>query len=131
MICLPEKRRNNIQNNSNSVKQHIEMAITKYYRKYFIHVMSVFLTLCAAFVTFSTVGCLDTAVKEPGNRVYQIDYDKCPACGLCVRPCPENAISEHEIEGKWIVIIDPDKCNGCGECVPYCDFDAFIKEWKP
>lgn len=106
------------------------MFITKYNRKLLIHAKNVFLTLCAAFVTFSTVGCLDTAVKEPGDRVYQIDYSKCPGCGFCVKPCPENAISEYELEGEWIVIIDPDKCNGCGECVPYCEFDALVKEYR-
>ncbi len=106
------------------------MIKTKHSRKFHRHARNVFLTLCAAVVFFSLAGCIDTAVKEPGDRVYQIDYSKCPGCGLCVKPCPENAISEHELEGEWVVIIDPDKCIGCGECVPYCDFDALIKEYR-
>ena len=104
------------------------MIIKKRNRKFLIHAKNIFLTLCVALAIFTTLGCTDTAVKEPGDRVYQIDYSKCPACGFCVKPCPENAISEHELEGEWVVIIDPDKCNGCGECVPYCDFDALVKE---
>lgn len=96
-------------------------------RRLLIYTRNVFVTLCAVFMIFSTTGCVDTAVKEPGDRVYRIDYSKCPGCGFCVKPCPENAISEHELEGGWVVIIDPDKCIGCGECVPYCEFDAIVK----
>ena len=97
-------------------------------RKFLLYTGNIFLTLCAACTLFFMAGCSDTVVKEPGQRVYRIDYSKCPGCGFCIKPCPENAISEYELEGELVVIIDSDKCIGCGECVPYCDFDALVKE---
>jgi NADH-quinone oxidoreductase subunit F len=48
---------------------------------------------------------------------YYIDQDKCQACMICLRKCPEGAI----IGGKnQIHVIDQEKCIGCGICFQVC-----------
>lgn len=81
--------------------------------------LSLLLSGCiACFLVFN--GCIDTAVKETGNVVYRINYETCTACGDCIAPCPENAISLHVLETKQIVVIDAEKCIGCGICADHC-----------
>ena len=60
--------------------------------------------------------------------IYDVDEDKCTACGLCYRAfnCP--AISARD-DGKSQ--IDPLLCTGCGECVQICPFDAFYPKEEP
>ncbi|MEA2086217.1 MAG: 4Fe-4S binding protein, partial [Chloroflexota bacterium] len=48
---------------------------------------------------------------------YYIDPDKCQACMICLKKCPEGAI----IGGKnQIHVIDQEKCIGCGICFQVC-----------
>ena len=48
---------------------------------------------------------------------YHIDPDKCQACMICLRKCPEDAI----IGGKkQIHVIDQNKCIKCGTCLEVC-----------
>jgi NADH-quinone oxidoreductase subunit F len=48
---------------------------------------------------------------------YYIDTEKCTACMICLRKCPEEAIDG----GKKIIhIIDQDKCTNCGTCLEVC-----------
>jgi NADH:ubiquinone oxidoreductase subunit F (NADH-binding)/Pyruvate/2-oxoacid:ferredoxin oxidoreductase delta subunit len=54
-------------------------------------------------------------------KLYQIEVDKCPGCGLCVNRCPENAIIGNENRPYFIV---EDKCSGCGQCYDACKFAA-------
>ncbi len=57
---------------------------------------------------------------------YWIDPEKCKACLICLRACPEDAIDG----GKWrIHVIEQDKCTNCGTCLEVCPsrFDAVIK----
>jgi NADH-quinone oxidoreductase subunit F len=54
---------------------------------------------------------------------YYIDPDKCKACLICLRSCPEEAIDGGK---NKIHIIDQAKCNNCGTCHEVCParFDA-------
>jgi len=48
---------------------------------------------------------------------YYIDPDKCQACMICFRRCPEEAI----IGGKNLIhVVDQDKCIKCGTCLEVC-----------
>lgn len=51
--------------------------------------------------------------------------DKCNGCGLCVKSCPQAAIS---VEPKKMAIIDVELCNYCGSCVSACNFKAIAIE---
>jgi NADH-quinone oxidoreductase subunit F len=57
---------------------------------------------------------------------YYIEPDKCMACLICLKQCPEEAIDGGK---KKIHIIDQDKCNNCGTCFEVCPpkFDAVRK----
>ncbi len=97
-------------------------------KKFLSYITLSLLFTCGALISFTT-GCGDTAVKEPGGKVYRINAAACPGCGKCINSCPVNAISEIELDEKWVVIIDQEKCIGCGECVLFCpiEFDAIEK----
>ncbi|MHC4607679.1 MAG: NADH-ubiquinone oxidoreductase-F iron-sulfur binding region domain-containing protein, partial [Planctomycetota bacterium] len=47
--------------------------------------------------------------------------EKCPGCRVCIKACPEGAITGKK---KQIHVIDPDKCIKCGACRSVCKFDA-------
>ncbi len=47
--------------------------------------------------------------------------DQCTGCQVCLRACPENAISGDK---KQQHVIDQDKCVKCGACMSVCKFDA-------
>jgi len=57
---------------------------------------------------------------------YYIDPEKCTACLLCLKRCPDNAIDGGK---KKIHIIDQDRCTNCGTCFDVCPshFDAVRK----
>jgi len=50
--------------------------------------------------------------------------DKCNGCGLCVKSCPQAAIT---VEDK-LAIINLDLCNYCGSCVSACRLRAIAIE---
>lgn len=52
---------------------------------------------------------------------YSINPDKCKACLLCNKNCPQNAISG---EKKQPQTIDTEKCIKCGVCRDVCKFGA-------
>jgi len=56
---------------------------------------------------------------------YYIDEEKCTGCGLCLRHCPQNAISG---EKKKAHKIDTKYCIKCGVCKDICKFDAIYTE---
>jgi ferredoxin len=47
--------------------------------------------------------------------------DECTGCLVCIRACPEDAITG---EKKKKHLIDEDKCIRCGACLSVCKFDA-------
>lgn len=47
--------------------------------------------------------------------------DNCNGCMLCLRSCPEDAISGKK---KELHVIDQSKCIKCGACMSVCKFDA-------
>ena len=52
---------------------------------------------------------------------YAIDPEKCKACLICVKKCPQQAISG---EKKQPQEIDQEKCIQCGVCRDVCKFEA-------
>ncbi len=74
-------------------------------------------------------GCPNNCVKPDlndlgivGQKVPQIDLDKCRGCKVCQveKACPMGAANV--TEGK---IVLSDVCNNCGRCVTKCPFKAF------
>ncbi|MCK9439057.1 MAG: 4Fe-4S binding protein [Patescibacteria group bacterium] len=61
----------------------------------------------------------------------EIDVDKCIACGLCAKICPDGAARLAKIKGKVKAKIDYDYCKGCGLCAKECPVKAIsMKEEK-
>jgi NADH-quinone oxidoreductase subunit F len=57
---------------------------------------------------------------------YYIDPEKCTACLICLRKCPEGGV----VGGKNLIhVIDREKCTSCGVCYDVCPdkFDAVVK----
>jgi NADH:ubiquinone oxidoreductase subunit F (NADH-binding) len=52
---------------------------------------------------------------------FTIDEDKCTGCGMCIKQCPQDAISG---EKKKPHKIDQNKCIQCGACYDTCKFNA-------
>ena len=55
---------------------------------------------------------------------YFIDPDKCQACMICLRNCPNGAIHGEKETVHWI---DQEKCIKCGMCWDLCRFEAVTK----
>jgi NADH:ubiquinone oxidoreductase subunit F (NADH-binding) len=58
---------------------------------------------------------------------YSVIYEACNGCGLCVRECPVNAITQVKPDIK--AVINPDLCMQCGQCLVVCPFNAILEEW--
>ncbi len=54
---------------------------------------------------------------------YSIDEEKCNGCGLCLKACPNDAISGEKKEAH---LINDEVCVKCGICEEQCKFDAVI-----
>ena len=55
---------------------------------------------------------------------YNIDEEKCPECGLCVKACPVEAITS--MGKRKPVVLDQEKCIKCGACYDVCKLNAVI-----
>jgi len=54
---------------------------------------------------------------------YSVDPEKCNGCAVCLRGCPQKAISGKK---KEVHSINPELCNRCGICLSECKFDAIL-----
>jgi NADH-quinone oxidoreductase subunit F len=54
---------------------------------------------------------------------YAIEPEKCNACGACIRPCPNGAITGGKKKPHYI---EPEMCSRCGICRSECKFDAIM-----
>jgi ferredoxin hydrogenase large subunit len=72
-----------------------------------------------------------------GNSKAHINYEKCKACGMCVKACSYSAIVQSERPCKracpnnavkhikdTIAVIEDDLCLNCGQCAVACPFGA-------
>ena len=75
-------------------------------------------------------GCPNNCVKPDlndvgviGQRVPQVDYDKCKDCKICQieKACPIHIA--HVENGK--IVVPAEQCNHCGRCIGKCPFHAF------
>ncbi|MDM8300916.1 FAD-dependent oxidoreductase [Collinsella tanakaei] len=75
-------------------------------------------------------GCPNMCVKPDlndlgivGQRVPQIDLEKCRACKVCqvVKACP---MGDAQVGPDGKITIDGSACNHCGRCIGSCPFDA-------
>ena len=62
------------------------------------------------------------------KQYFSIDPEKCDGCAICVGECPEEAITQSEINGKIVFIIDPVKCNADSVCVVVCPLEAIYPD---
>jgi NADH-quinone oxidoreductase subunit F len=56
---------------------------------------------------------------------YYIIEEKCPGCGICVKECPQEAITF--MGKKKPVVLDESKCIKCGVCGDVCKLEAVGK----
>jgi len=66
--------------------------------------------------------------REPWQKIYEIDSDKCTFCKACLRETGCPALSVKAMEDKQVMWIDPELCTGCGLCYTCCRFDAIHSE---
>jgi len=78
---------------------------------------------------FGITGCVNNCLKAEENDIgvkggYTVQWlkDVCNLCGVCVKACREDAVTQTANE----IILDAAKCNNCGRCVKSCPVDA----WK-
>jgi NAD-dependent dihydropyrimidine dehydrogenase PreA subunit len=93
------------------------------------------LSAAAALITALLAGCSDSIDKVSvagvsTSAAVTIDAKRCPGCAgrFCYEVCPQRAIDELPIDGRYYYIIDPQRCTNCGACINRCPFNAIV--WK-
>ena len=56
--------------------------------------------------------------------------EKCWACGICAKICPNDALKMKEKDGVWRAVCSPVLCTGCGVCEVVCP-DGGIDGMRP
>ncbi len=75
------------------------------------------------------MGCAPFIGKREQHCVkFQVNAEKCIACGMCVAVCPTGAATLQKAEGVKATI-DQDTCIGCGECMTVCAPTAIGMDW--
>ncbi|HKM40747.1 MAG: 4Fe-4S binding protein [Patescibacteria group bacterium] len=54
----------------------------------------------------------------------EVDINKCVACNMCAKICPDGAIQMKKIKGNFKPKINYDYCKGCGLCAKECPVKA-------
>lgn len=65
------------------------------------------------------------------NQRPVVDHEKCIACGMCARVCPEGCVflvGEKVLQGKMFYENDLDYCKGCGICAHECPVKCITME---
>ncbi len=66
-----------------------------------------------------------SAWEQPGTALRLLAPD-CTACGVCVRACPDQALSLDVDPTRALLVQQPALCSGCGDCVRCCPIDAVV-----
>lgn len=63
------------------------------------------------------------------KKHFAIDIEKCTFddCDECIYECPEEIITETEIDGKTVLVIDAEKCTYCEICFEICPEEAIYR----
>lgn len=74
----------------------------------------------AACTKSLAMGCsaLRGKLRMHQSLLPNFDPEKCQACGVCVKNCPQKALSL--AKGDDTPTVDPESCIGCGECEAVC-----------
>ena len=75
------------------------------------------------------MGCGCPAGKQAmhSGMVPTVDEEMCTACGVCIKRCPQEAITRKENKKAYI---HEERCIGCGECVAFCPVSAIPANWE-
>lgn len=65
-------------------------------------------------------------MKQHSVMSPQISRDRCTACEVCIKWCPQDTISL--VDGKAFIF--KEKCIGCGECLAVCTYGAVLFDWR-
>ena len=73
------------------------------------------------------MGCAPAIGKAVQHHVrLHVNREHCVSCGLCLKICPESAISMVDCKAE----INPQKCTSCGECYSACTTKAIELDWE-
>ena len=66
---------------------------------------------------------MNTIVRPKSKFVAKNDYDRCVACGACIKECPRESVNVYK--GSFAVV-DENLCVGCGRCAKVCPSGSIV-----